>query len=89
MQRSFIKEWLNRFRRNYVGKECERSRVVHELLRGYQQQMREEDVCFLQNIEGYSQNWRKKYKLLFSNQIKPISLKYDILFRLSIILNRF
>ena len=89
MRQSFVEEWRKRYSRNYVGKERERSKTVHELLCGYRHLIRKENLSLLEDVDGYLYNWRKKCRLLFSTKVQPLSLKHNILFRLSVLLGRF
>ncbi len=89
MHQSFAEEWRKRYSRNFVGKERERSKTVHELLCGYRHLIRKEYLPLLEDAEGYLHDWRKKCRLLFSTKVQPLSLKHNILFRLSVLLGRF
>lgn len=89
MHQSFMEEWRKRYSRNFVGKERERSKTVHELLCGYRHLVRKEDLALLEDADGYLCDWRKRWRLLFSFKVQPLSLKHNFLFRLSVLLGRF
>ena len=89
MHQSFMEEWRKRYSRNFVGKERERSKTVHELLCGYRHLVRKEDLALLEDADGYLRDWRKRWRLLFSFKVQPLSLKHNFLFRLSVLLGRF
>lgn len=89
LKTSRYKEWKRRLMKSFLMKEKERSKTARELLQGYNHFLTIENRELLKMLVNYEDNISLWIRLLFSTRVKPMGIKSNIFFRLSVLLKRF
>lgn len=66
-----------------------RSKVAQSLLDTYGKYMSEDHKSIVSCVANYRHSLEDKYHLLFSNKVKAACMKYNIMFKLAVMFNRF
>lgn len=86
------KGWKTDLQRRYIRickSECERSRTICELYKGYSQMMSPNILPLVEDIVNYKTSFRSKMRILFNSKLTSTKFLKNMSFRFAVIINRF